>query len=130
MMRRYSRGLTLIELLITLAVLAILLTMAWPTYTRHVQRVERAQAIEALLSEASHQEQLRAVSGQYQPRSPGTLARGRYRLSIAISNQGRSYELTATPLNAQLHDSCGAMTLDDQGVRSSEGDDLRCWSGR
>ena len=124
------RGLSLIELLITLAILAVLLAMAYPSYTRHVQRVQRAEAIEALLSAAAQQEQLRAVSGGYQLRDSRTLPRDRYRLSMAISNQGKGFQLTATPLGSQLHDDCGALTLDEQGVRGAEDDPVRCWSGR
>jgi len=56
-MRRYSFGVTLIELMIVLAVLAILVSIAYPSYQTHVRKGLRSAGQQFLMDIAQRQEQ-------------------------------------------------------------------------
>lgn len=60
-----SRGVTLLELMITVTVVAILAAVAYPSYISHVRHTRRAEAIEHLLSAQLRQEEFRVTAGNY-----------------------------------------------------------------
>lgn len=55
-MMKYSRGFTLIELMIAVVIVAILAAIALPSYQQHVQKSRRVDAKEALMRMATLQE--------------------------------------------------------------------------
>ena len=131
-----SRGYTLLELLVVVAIASILLALAVPSYQRHVQRSHRTDAIRSMLSIAACLERSRAGSGYYDTAACSNAARSeRYALLIeppGVTDAVR-YQITAKPLKAQDRDACGSLSLDQAGSRSISGpaDQVEaCWGGR
>ena len=125
---KLNKGMTLIELLITIAIAATLASLALPSYQKQILRTYRAQAIQTLLREAGQQERYFTVSRQYSPKETYIKADGRYQIQTEISQGERSYLLRAIPLGRQAGDRCGTLAIKHTGERWAEGDkDQKCW---
>lgn len=138
-LRRASRGFTLIELMITIAVIGILASIAIPSYTSYVARGNRAEARAALLEAQQYMERFYAANSRYNmsdasnPTLPSRLVNvpstgTRYTLSVSASTTG--YTLTAAPTGSMTADKCGSLTLSSTGVRAVSGATLsaaECW---
>jgi type IV pilus assembly protein PilE len=132
MMKFRSRGFTLIELMIVVAIIGILAVIVYPTYTRQVQKSRRAQA-KADLTELSQQLERQFTANRdytgytlaftQSPREAGaTVAYG-----IVGNVQARAYVLTANAAGPQATDLCGNLTLTNTGVKMhSAGDNATC----
>ena len=133
-----SSGFTLIELMIVIAILAILLGMALPSYRDYVVRSNRTEALDILLATAGCQERTYTKLNQYDVTRcniGSTTNNGYYVITMATSNANQNFTLTATPQSGQTEDSCGNLTLTDQGIRgSSKTADTKkvadCWRGK
>jgi type IV pilus assembly protein PilE len=135
-----SRGVTLIELIIVMAVMAILLAMAIPSYRSYTLRVHRTEAIRLLLQASICQERVHASRGIYDTGMCLPVSeQQRYQVSYRTpDNQGQTYVAMATPTGAQRSDPCGGLTLDQNGVRSISVKNInndnistvKCWNGR
>ena len=130
-----SRGITLIELVIVIAVMGILLATAVPSYRNYTLRVHRTEAIRMLLQASMCQERLNASSGKYDTsRCKPVSQQQHYYLSYNTPGiQGRSYVAMAIPAGAQLNDPCGSLSLDQSGARGISAPNIsieKCWSGR
>jgi type IV pilus assembly protein PilE len=127
-------GFTLLELMITVAVLSLLVVIALPSYEAYVLRANRSEAIDALMRAAVCQEQIFSRSGRYTAqigdcRDELSTLSGAYVISFdSVDDQG--YVARATPQGKQTDDSCGALTLNQAGLRGAGGDVGKCWSGR
>ena len=64
-MIKRSKGMTLIELMIAVAVVGILATIAYPSYQNQVRRSNRADAITALTAMANAQERFYLANNTY-----------------------------------------------------------------
>lgn len=64
-MRKYTRGVTLLELLIVVVIVGILAALAYPSYRQYVQRSKRSEAMSALLQIATNQERFYLNSNTY-----------------------------------------------------------------
>ncbi|GMR17353.1 MAG: type IV pilin protein [Gammaproteobacteria bacterium] len=64
-MRKLSRGVTLIELLIVVAIVGILAAIAYPNYRDYVARAKRNEARSALLQIATNQERFYLQNNTY-----------------------------------------------------------------
>lgn len=140
--RRASTGFTLIELMIAVVIVSILTAVALPSYQRQILKSHRTDAKMALLDLASRQERhmsLRQVfastgaalgfSSDF-PISVPSADAATYTLSVALTNNGSGYTLTATPTGRQEQDACGAYTLSSLGVQGVSGGSLGaadCW---
>jgi len=132
---RSSRGMTLIELIIVIAVIGILLALAVPGYRNYTLRVHRTEAIRMLLQAAMCQERLIASRGNYDTSLCKPVSeQQRYKLSYSSpESQGRSYVAMAAPIGAQLDDPCGSLLLDHSGARRISAANIsveKCWNGR
>lgn len=126
-LRSRPRGFSLIELMVALVVVGLLAGIAYPGYTRHVDRARRAAAKAALLEASHFMERYYAAQGTYAGASlppqmaavpqGATAAQAHHTISLA-SVTAAEYQLRAQPAGS---DSCGALGLDDRGVRSAEG---------
>ena len=139
-------GVTILELLIVVAIIAIIASFAYPSYMGQVVRTKRTAATAALLQIANRQQQffmdrksytsdltdLGYGSDPFVISDDGTssIAKDPQSVySISLSNVAATrYTITAEPLHGQLSQdiACGSLTLDQAGVRGSDGVD--CWN--
>lgn len=106
--KRGSKGFTLIELMIVIAIVAILAAVAYPSYLDSIRKARRVDAMDALLTLHNLQEKYRANNTTY-----GTLAQiggnatstdGRYSLAVTgVSATG--FTLAVVAQGDQANDS-------------------------
>jgi len=148
---RRSRGVTLLELLIAVALVGILATIAYPSYVDVVVRNNRGVAKSALSELTSRQESYFVQNQQYAsvitdlgyPSSPTGLRNNGglidlddanadkggmiYRLQVT-SNSPVAYRVEAVPTGIQDNDSeCGTLFITQTGQRGATGDGDDCW---
>jgi len=138
-----ERGVTLIELMITVVIVAILAAIAYPSYTQYVLRSHRTAAKTALHDMASRQERLFTTTNAYgttmaalgYPAGASVpipdASNHYYDLSIDPTTTATTYLLLATPAGSQANDAeCGTFTLDqlgNQGMSGGTGSAQTCW---
>lgn len=133
---RSSRGFTLVEILIVVAIVGILAAIALPAYTSYIAKGKRAEARSALLEGAQYLERQYSATNQYsdstfparlQTAPPGAAgASVNYNITVTVANN-TSYTMTAAPVAA---DACGSLVLTHTGAKSRTGTELtdaECW---
>ena len=139
-----SQGLTLIELMITLAVVATMLMVVYPTYMSYARETGRGDAYTALLDLATREEHYYNTYETYTnvivapPECAGAgcglgtsdvSGDGYYRLSVAAGATGNlatSFLLTATVQSGQQQAGdarCTVLTINSLGVTTP----VECW---
>lgn len=131
-----SRGFTLAELMIAVAVVGILAAAAVPSYREHIAASRRTDAKSALLAVAQAMERHYTERGTYVGATLGTTGlypttspQGYYTLSIA-SQDADGFSLLATRRVAQVGDKCGNYTYNQAGARgvaSATYTAAQCW---
>jgi type IV pilus assembly protein PilE len=136
-----SRGFTLTELIITVAIIGILSAIVIPMYTNHIRRARRSDAKVALEDVRAMEEQYRAERGAYTlnrqdlvsfgwPSNGGTAADyepGYYSVTLAAHASG--FIATATPRAGTPQDRMdggagnGWLAIDADGNKTSGGAD-------
>lgn len=129
-----TRGFTLIELMITVAIIAILSAIALPTYRDHVRKSRRAEAQAFLMALASRQQQFLVDTRGY----AGTLAvidlatpanvSSAYAVTLATTNgPPPTFVLAATPKvgSDQTLERCGTLSIDQTGSKTAS--ISSCW---
>ena len=148
---KFSRGMTLIELMVVVVIATILLSIAVPSYMSQIRRSRRVEAKTALLELAGREERFFSTSGATYSQTPAELgyaafgvpiASGYYALAVTAcavgancgpnAVPGPSYVLTATPVagTPQANDGeCGAFRVDSIGSQFSGGSQTAayCW---
>jgi type IV pilus assembly protein PilE len=132
--RRGANGFTLIELMIVVVVIAILATIAFPSYQDSVRKSRRGQAKADLVADAQMLEryhtQNNTYAGKHLPsdQSPATGTK-HYKLELDPDSTQSSFQLKATPLNDQIKDQCGTLTLNAVGQKGvlDKGTLEKCW---
>jgi type IV pilus assembly protein PilE len=130
-----TKGFTLIELMIAVAIVGILAAIAYPSYQNSVRDSRRADAKGALLAFANAMERHFTECNSYlgdgakcsetgkpaifSAKSPVDGEAKYYDLTIGDDISASTYTLNAIPAGAQSGDKCGTLTLTQTGVRSS-----------
>jgi len=134
--RRKCHAFTLIEMMIVCGLAAVLLAFAIPSYQRYLMRVYRGAAIKVLLGAAACQERIYAAQLNY---DTGRCLNGigdahyRFRFEPAGTVEASRFVIIAEPLQTQIMDPCGSLSLDETGRRGIEGPSeilITCWEGR
>jgi type IV pilus assembly protein PilE len=134
-MRWNSRGFSLIELMIVVAVVAILASIAVPSYRQYVLRSHRTEAKAALLNVAAAQEKFYLQNNTYTtaltdapPAGLGiaaTTRNGYYTIAIGGANV-TTFSVTATATGTQTQDTrCLTFSINELGVKTATNAD--CW---
>ncbi|MEA3243489.1 MAG: type IV pilin protein [Pseudomonadota bacterium] len=122
-----SRGFTLVELMIVVAIVGILAAVAYPSYQDSVRKSRRADGKTALLQAVQLAERWFTQRNTYDmtagtpPNGPS--AEGHY--NLAYVGDATTFLITATPGGAQATDPCGNLTINELGVKG--GGMADCW---
>ncbi len=128
-----SRGFTLVELMIALAIFAIVSAIAIPLYTQYSERGFRTELMSDMLVCAQGLERWNAMNFTYvgaNPDGDGTaldadicnpnsVRQGRYAITAVTTVD--TYDLTAEPAGPMEDD--GNITIDEEGNRTWDEDD-------
>jgi len=129
--RKSSRGLTLVELMVTIAIISILAAIGYPAYTNYTYKARRTEATGSLLDFATRMERYYADNNSYTGATVGNIMgdanteHDYYTLGFA-AQAAQSYTLQAVPGGAQSSDTCGTFTLSSLGARNVSGTGT-CW---
>ncbi|HWY73334.1 MAG TPA: type IV pilin protein [Burkholderiaceae bacterium] len=122
---KFTRGFTLIELMIVVVIVAILAAVALPSYQNSIRKSRRPDAKTALLDLAAREERYYTVNNTYTnvaanlgyaalPVNLGTGSKPDYTLSVSAFT-ATTFSLQALAQNDQVNDTCGSYTLDNLG---------------
>ncbi|KPB72013.1 type IV pilin protein [Pseudomonas cannabina] len=118
-MRAISRGFTLIELMIVVAIVGILAAVAYPSYTEYVKRTQRS-AIASLLSEQTQAlERFYSRNATYVGATV-TLNNAYYTITPTLNTT--DFTLSAAPSTGLMAgDKCGSFVITSTGARTNTG---------
>lgn len=123
-MRPPSRGFTLIELMIAVAVVAILAAIAMPSYREHIRKSRRAEAQSFMMAVAGRQQQFMVDTRAYATTVAGTgiavpsNVDAAYTVSMPAPTAS-AFTLTLTPKTDQSSERCGTLSIDQNGTKTA-----------
>jgi type IV pilus assembly protein PilE len=133
-MKRRTKGITLIELMVVVVIVALLAAIAYPSYRRYAVRTNRTEAKVGLLQLTQALEKCYTRIHDYDACTDevdlGALDSERYAFS-ADAVDATTYTLQAVPQGGQADDDaqCGTLTIDQEGQREQTGPGTtrECW---
>ena len=119
-MRRTSRGFTLIEIMIVIAIIGIVITIGYPSITEYVKKGRRTEVAGLLSEQAQILERFYSKSNVYTGATGLSAGNDFYTITPALTDQ--AFKLTAVRKagSAMATDKCGDFTITNTGVRSME----------
>jgi type IV pilus assembly protein PilE len=127
-MRKYTRGITLIELMIVVVIVGIMAIVAYPNYREFAARAKRTEAKSMLLQVASMQERFYLQNNSYTDvltslgfaNTPSQVSdSGSYRLTVTAAGTN-DFTAQAVYLNADAEaGKCATFQIDGRGVKTS-----------
>lgn len=136
-----TKGFSLIELMIVVAIIGILAGIAIPAYNDYLMKARRGDGRGVLLNTAGTLERYFSENGRYTTALgsgscaagiiPSASPEGYYSLtSTAAVCSDNTFTLTATPQGRQTGDKCGSLTLNQAQAKGVSGGVLpaaSCW---
>ena len=113
-----TKGFTLIELMIVVAIVGILAAIAYPSYTEYVRRTHRTEIAGILMEQSQVLERFYTKNSTYVG-APVPNSNAWYK--VALVSDATTFILTATPDPASMMngDKCGSFTITNTGVRNN-----------
>ncbi len=135
-MRKYMRGVTLLELMIVVVIISILTAIAYPNYREYVTRAKRTEAKAALLQIATNQERFYLQNNSYTtnmtnlgfPVAGAFLSDSdSYIINVGAAD-ANDFTATATfQLGGDEAGKCLTFQIDGRGAKTSA-PDTDCWT--
>lgn len=128
-----SKGFTLIELMIVVAIVSILLAVAIPSYNNQMRKSRRSEAKQVLSDVMLRQEKFRSNNALYGtnaaiPNGIGPIGTSSYYNFALTSVTATGYVITATPTGDQAADSCGNLLITMRTTGPDKDPDTAgCW---
>jgi type IV pilus assembly protein PilE len=132
-MKSKQSGITLLELMITVAVVALLASIAYPSYRDQVLKTHRAEGKSALMRASQQMERCFTRNNTFAGclTFPVSVPGDRYQITNGGSDPTETtYTLAAVPQGPQTADTrCATLTLQEDGSRSESGTGglAECW---
>lgn len=122
-----SKGFTLIELVVAVAIVAILAAIAYPSYVGQVVKARRSAGAACLMERAQFMERYYSTHMGYTGADPKMACEqelsDHYNFGFSVAPDPTSYTLTATPQGQQWDRDtlCRTMSVDEKGTKSVSG---------
>ena len=135
-MRKYMRGVTLMELMIVVVVIGILTAIAYPSYRQYAAKAKRNEAKSALLQIATLQERFYLQNSEYTtdmtklgfPVPDNFLTNSKSYIVDVTAASASAFSATATYQKADKEaDKCSSFSINGTGSKTSTPND-DCWT--
>lgn len=121
MKKQKSKGFTLVEVMIIVAIIGIIAAIAVPSYAQYIKKVNRKTAIAKMreIGQMLEHQYDTVNKGAYPTSYPATTSDG-YKITATITEQ--SYIITASKgATGIFDDTCGTLTLNNDGETTPTG---------
>lgn len=122
--RKHTRGFSLIELMVAVAIIAILAVIVIPSYQSHLVKGSRAAA-QAFMLDVENREKQYLLDARAYTNSLTTLGMATpadvskyYNVTIVVAATPPSFTITAAPIAGTRQASDGNLTLDSSGAKT------------